>query len=570
MKFLSVLSHEMQTPLNAVLGMLRLLVGTDSLASIHRDYVRIAYSNCHRLVLLVRDLLDRTRLEYSGLRLTSSPLDIMHLLDSLIDAISYLFYSRSLELYIGVAPSLCHVFVGDGDRISQVILNLLSNACKFSSGRSVALWIGPVDELKPPHVDSVTGAPLLTSHGSRAKPGSNLICFSVCDRGAGISPRESANLFLPFYRIDNAVSRNSGGTGLGLSICKSLVELMGGVIAVDSVLGVGSTFSFVIPLEQQHPQSPPDTGACLQTGTVYALLVTKSREQRSSLCANIAFVTQGHCNVQTFDRCDEGFFRAVTSAPANSFVLIDESFVHEAALTEDQLVELSLLDAPVRYLCCKYQAKPLSDRYQAVLGKDVSPPILYQPVKLRALNHFFRTGKRMSDDFFSPLNLDPYVESQDVLVSTVADRDRSPSRKRAVPNDGQEREHQERLSVLVVDDKPINIVVAKQFLQRCGEFEIATASSGRIAVELASQRRFDLILMDIIMPEMDGEDTAKQIRLQEEGKSTRTFIVALTAEPQLVTTTNVFDDTLTKPISLDMLSSLVHRFLSSEKRQRTS
>ncbi|MBV8635594.1 MAG: response regulator, partial [Burkholderiaceae bacterium] len=233
-EFLAVMSHEIRTPMNGILGMMQLAIGEAQDAS-QREYLETAQYSAEALLTILNDILDFSKLEAGSLDFEAIEFDVQKTVDSVVSLLSSRAHSTGLALSCDYAAGVPRNLVGDVGRLRQVLLNLVSNALKFTEKGTVAIRVEPCD-------------------GGECKHG---LRFGVRDTGIGIAPEAMDKLFHSFYQADSSISRRFGGTGLGLSICKKIVEMQGGRIGVESTPGMGSHFWFELGFAQAQASSVP-------------------------------------------------------------------------------------------------------------------------------------------------------------------------------------------------------------------------------------------------------------------------------------------------------------------------
>lgn len=517
-EFLANVSHEIRTPMNGILGFIELLEGTP-LQRTQLNYLHTVRNSARTLLTLVNDILDLSKIEAGKVQLRQEPFDVRSVLEDCVILYAPLAHSKGLRLNLDLHPDLPACAIGDAQRITQIVANLVSNAVKFTECGHIRVWA----ELESATDDRIG------------------LSLSVQDTGIGISEADRERLFDVFSQIDSSAARKQAGTGLGLAISKRLTELMNGSINLTSVPGQGTTFTLRVPL---HYDAESDAGgpraAALQGVTVVVVstdtdLIEATRHQLEPSGVALRVVA---------DVC--GLTRAITAS-------------HRQRAREPKV----LLD-----LGCW-----LSSELRQVVGAalDLRARI---PLQLVTLG---RESIRAPGDARLALltHLDKPCRTRDLLSSLVAQA--ADSKQSALelaagieatetPLDATARGASAGgLRALVADDNPVNRRLACLFLEQMG-IETEDVADGKAAIEAYARGGHDLILMDVHMPEMDGLEATRQIRqLHHASKPGRVPIVALTADAMRddrdLYLDSGMDDYLAKPFSKDDLARVVRRWL---------
>ncbi len=500
-QFAATVSHEVRTPLNGVVGMLDMLKEMN-LTKRQQECVDVAWNSSRTLIELINNILDFSKMEAGKVTLEAVDLDLRRLLEEVIELVAKQAQQRDVELGYLLGPDVPERINGDSLRLRQVLINLLGNAVKFTEHGEVSITV---------------------TRSSGAEFG---LTFAVRDSGIGMSAIQQQHLFQSFAQADPSTTRKFGGTGLGLAICRQLVSLLGGEITVESTLGEGSTFSFAIACQPaQHTLfDPSDASLC----GLRVIAVDDSEIVRGFLRQTLA--RHGiDCHVTRWG--GEALTQLKTAAQdGKPFRVV----IMDIGATDDNgndLIAQIEQDAPGPHLL-------VLDRFGAPGGGTL-------------VGGHATLGK--------PLREDRLVQAlKDLLAGTHAPR--------ALPHRGappaQRPRHEFR--VLVAEDNRTNQMVAAGMLAMNGcscEF----AANGREALEAARSRKFDLILMDCSMPEMDGYEATAHIRVFEESINRRTPLVAMTANTQPGDADKCLaagmDDYLAKPITLVELRHKLEKWL---------
>ncbi len=514
-EFLALMSHEIRTPMNGVIGMAGLLLET-MLTESQKDYVSTIRLSGEQLLVIINDILDFSKIESEKLELETQPFDLRECIEDSMDLVSTKVAEQEIELFYNIDENTPLAISGDVTRLRQILTNLLSNAVKFTKKGEVEI--------------------IVTSEQVDYKE--YIMKFNVRDTGVGIPADKLDKLFKPFSQVDSSITRSFGGTGLGLVISKKLVEMMGGEIGVTSELEKGSNFFFTIKAESVTSDKKVYSFESSPKLADKKVMILDQNFSNGMMLKDL--MLRWKMNSKLINSLTDLIPKLESNKDAELFIINSQGFENKIQIIIEK-IKSTVKSKEIGFIILKSYGKEIGvlENNRAPYCKIISKPIRRKQLH-QSILRFFET--EIIEEGIIPVKKE--------FTQFIPDN---------------------KLKILLVEDNNVNQMVATRMLQRIG-YIADIASNGREALEAVENITYDLIFMDISMPEMDGLTACSLIRSNKELKR-QPVIIAMTANAMHGDRENYLkvgmNDYISKPVNIDDLKIIIEKWSDSivQKKQ---